>query len=326
MAGAYDFAIFGASPLAALLAGLLAHDHAKRVLRIAEPLSPQRLPRAIDVALPLATRPESWRLLRTAQAETAALLASLGAPDAIAPTDVKIIADLSDTATAIAHLSHIAMGYGQAVHDGVFKRVPRLIREIVLTDSKVRQVDAAEISGEHLIVGDERIDVGQIVLADDAAILSLLSATERPTSLVAQPMTATLTAPTRQLAAPVMRFPDRGVTLMQRKDLTVLALVAGEPDDDARLASCLPGPFPLQRRATSQFRRLIAADGAPVVGVLPPGQFIVAGFGDAAAFLAPPIARLLAGKSTGDEAPWFAAHAPGAPNREAVADFVEPAP
>src|SRR5258708_4940830 len=108
----YDFAIFGANPLSALLAGLLAHDHGKQVLRIADPVSPQRLPRALDLVLPLATRPASWRLLRSAEAETRALLASLDAPDALAPTSVKLVADLPATAAALTHLSHVALGFG----------------------------------------------------------------------------------------------------------------------------------------------------------------------------------------------------------------------
>src|SRR3954447_31033 len=126
MAESYDFAIFGSSALSALLAGLLAHDHGKRVIRIAEPVSPQRLPRRIDIALPFATRPATWRLLRQAEAEMAALMRSIEAPDAIMPTEVQIVADLPETATALAHVNHVAQGYGMAVRHGTFRKVSRL--------------------------------------------------------------------------------------------------------------------------------------------------------------------------------------------------------
>ena len=328
MAAGYDFAIFGATPLAALLAGLLAHDHGKQVIRIAEPVSPQRLPRGIDIALPLATRPETWRLMRAAEAETLTILASLGARDVIVRTDLRIIADLPGTAAALAHASHMAAGYGLAAHDGLFSRVSRLVGEITLADSKVQSVASAELDLEggeaaRLVIDGEIAEAGQIILADDASILAFLPEKQRPGLLLPQSMTATLTAPARRLATPIMRFPDRGVTLAQRADNAMLALVCGDTDVEARLASALPGPFPLPRRASSRFRRLISTDGAPVIGWLKPSNLmIIAGLGNAGAFLAPPLARLLGGKAGEDERGYFAAHAPEV-RREPVADFVE---
>jgi len=326
----YDFAIFGASPLAALLAGLLAHDHGKHVLRIADPVSPQRLPRALDLALPLATRPASWRLLRHSEAETRALLAALDAPDTLSPTTVKLVADLPATAAALAHLSHIALGYGLRSHDGSFSNISRLNGEISLADSKVVTVerDTATLGftrtgAAELTISGEPAAIGQIVLADDAAILDLLPEAQRPLQLAVQSMTATLTAEARRLPAPVMRYLDRGVTLSQRADQSILALVSGDADLAARLGSTLPGPFPLRRLATTHYRRLTTTDGAPLLGRLKPSKlYVIAGLGDTGLFLAPPIARLLAGKATADEKRWFGPHDPARPNRDAVAEFV----
>ena len=115
---------------------------------------------------------------------------------------------------------------------------------------------------------------------------------------------------------------DRGVTHIDRPGNTVLALVSGEADVEARLASSFAGPFPLKRLATTRYRRFGTSDGAPIISRLTPGKpFLVAGLGDAAAFLAPTIARLIAGASAADEAQWFAAHDP-AQTRDAVAEFV----
>ncbi len=327
MAAGYDFAIFGASPLAALLAGLLAHDHGKQVIRIAEPISPQRLPRAIDLALPFATRPETWRLLRRAEAETLAILQALGAKDAIAPVDVKIVADQPGTAAALAHATHMAAGYGFGVREGIFARVSRLVSEISLADSKVQSIPSAGLDLDggpaRLVIDGEIAETGQIILADDSAIRAHLSGERRPALLQSQSMTATLTAPARRLAAPIMRFADRGVTLAQRPDGAVLALVSGDSEVEARLASTLPGPFPLPRRASSRFRRLITTDGAPALGQLTPSRLLVlAGLGTVGTFLAPPLARWLAGNATDDERAYFAAHAPEG-RRDDVADFVE---
>lgn len=327
MAAGYDFAIFGASPLAGLLAGLLAHDHRKQVIRIAGPVSPQRLPRAIDIALPFATRPETWRLLRAAEAETRTILAALGAKDAVAPVTVKLVADQPGTVAALAHASHIAAGYGLSVHGGLFSGISRLVGEINLADSRVQSVPTAGLDLEggpaRLVIDGEIAETGQIILADDSSIRAYLSGNQRPPMLQSQSMTATLTAPTRRLAAPVIRFADRGVTLAQRPDGAVLALVSGDTEVETRLASALPGPFPMPRRASSRFRRLISTDGAPVVGRhAASGLLLIAGMGNAGAFLAPPLARFLAGKASDEERDYFAAHAPDAP-REAVTDFAE---
>jgi hypothetical protein len=329
MPAGYDFAIFGSGPLSALLAGLLAHDHGKQVIRIAAPVSPLRLPRSIDLALPFATRPASWRIVRRAEAETRAVLTSLAAPEAIIPVDVRIVADRPATAMALAHMTHLALGDGMSVRDNLFARVSRLTGEIDLHDSKAQSIDAADVALNFtragvasLTIAGEAAEVGQIVLAEDAAILDLMPESQRPASLAVHAMTATLTAPARRLAAPIMSYPDRGVVLAQRPDLSIHALVSGERDVEARLASCLDGPFPLTRVATTRYRRITTLDGAPLIGRLKPSKlFVIAGLGDAAAFLAPPLARLLNGVPRDDERTWFLAHDPARTNRAAIADF-----
>jgi hypothetical protein len=326
----YDFAIFGGSPLAALLCGVLAHVHGKQVLQVSDPVPRQRLPRGLDFALPLATRPASWRLIRAAAAETARLLAGIEGQDRLDLVDVKLVADLPDTAIALAHLTHVAAGYGYASREGVFRQIARFSGGVDLTHSTVQIAETARTaltvtaSGPELSLDGEAVGVGQIVLADDAAILERLPEHERPAQLLVQPAMTTLTMPTRRLPARVTRYLDRGVTLVQNDDRSVLALVTDEADADARLASCLTPALPLRRRATTHYRRVVTSDGAPLVGRLGQSQLmILAGLGTVAAFLAPPLARLLAGEPTEDERQWFAAHDPAASDRAAVADISE---
>ena len=83
----FDIAIIGTSLFSGLLAGVLARDHGRKVVRIGRPLSAQRLPRGLNLALPLATRAESWRMLRQAEAETRTLLGSIGVPDSVGATE-----------------------------------------------------------------------------------------------------------------------------------------------------------------------------------------------------------------------------------------------
>ena len=314
----FDVAIVGTSLLSGLLAGVLARDHGKKVVRIGRQRSSQRLPRSLDLALPLATHPETWRLLRKAEVETRVLLGSMGIPEAAGVSEVEFISDLPQTAEALDHHAHMALGYDHQVRrtssGWAFRRVAKL------------DADAIEHRlGEWLTAaGAARIDDGTVdatttVLADDDAIFDAIAAADRPAPLISQVMTSTLLV-SRPLPSPIRRFADRGVTLVSRPGNTVLAIVSGEQDVDARLASTLPGPFPMKRLATTRYRRFTARDGAPVIGKAGK-QFLITGLADVSPFFAPALARVIANTAEPDEKRWFAAHDPGK-DRTAVADFV----
>lgn len=314
----FDVAIVGTSLLSGLLAGVLARDHGKKVVRVGRPHSTQRLPRSLDVALPLATRPETWQLLRKAEAETRTLLGSMGVPESAGVSEVELVADLLPTTIALDHHAHLAHGYGHQVRrtptGWAFRHVTKLSAEAI-----ERGLPEWLTAAGAAVIDDGTVDAAITVLADDDAIFDAVAEANRPAPLLSQAMTSTLLV-SRALPAPIRRFADRGVTLVSRPGNTVLAIISGEQDVDARLASTLPGPFPVKRLATTRFRRFASADGAPVLGKV--GKtFVVAGLGDATPFFAPALARFIAGASAPEERRWFAAHAPGK-DRTAIADFV----
>lgn len=316
----FDVAVVGSSLFSGLVAGILARDHGRNVVRIGRKPSAQRLPRRVDLALALSARPATWTMMRRAEAETATLLGSIGVAESLEATEMGVVADLPDSQRGLDHIAHIAASSGHQVRrltDGwAFRRVPTIDREAV----DARLTDWLKAAGVKLW-DDGTADAALTVLADDDAILSRLPAGDRPSPLVSQAMTSTLVAAPRSLPVPVQRYIDRGVTLVSRPGNVVLALIAGEADVEARLASALPGPFPMRRLATTRYRRFTTADGAPVIGMLPSSPvFVAAGLGDAGAFLATAIARLVIGTPSEDERVWFAPHAPSLP-REAVADF-----
>jgi hypothetical protein len=319
----FDIAVVGTSLFSGLLAGILARDHGRKVARIGRQPSAQRLPRRVDLALPLATRPETWRLIRRAEAEMRTLLGSIGVTGGVGTTEAAILADQPGTATALDHLAHMAAGYGHQVrrlpNGWSFRQVSMLIREPI----EARLADWLKAAGVTSM--DETVpDAELIVLADDAAIFDHVPEGQRPAQLSSQAMTATLVV-SRPPAIPVQRFADRGVTLVARSGNAILALVGGETEVEARLSSTLDGPFPMKRLATTRYRRFATTDGAPLIGRLKTDkQFIVAGLGDTATFLAPAIARFIMGTSETDEKSWLAAHDPARP-RDAVADFASPA-
>jgi hypothetical protein len=333
----YDFAVIGSTPFAALLAGSLARDHNKRVLRVGRRPSPQRLPRRLDLALPLATRPQRWAMLVSGEAETRAAGHGMGAAEAIVPIDVMVRGDTEATLAWLSHIAHIAAGYGlgvRAVAGGwIFRGVPLLRPERLedklgdwLASAGVTTADPDETRIEHyragarLVQAGDRLEVAQIVLADDAAIIDQPEE-HRPAGIAVQQVTATMTESIKQLRAPVQLFPDRRVTHLQRPGGGVLALVDGEAEIDARLASTFDGPFPIARLAAGRSHSISSLDGAPLVGRLKSSRlFAIAGLGEAGAFLALATARFLAGASADEEKLWFAAHDPAGP-REMVAEL-----
>jgi hypothetical protein len=335
----FDVAIVGSTALAGLLAGQMAHAHGKRVLRIGRRASPQRLPRRIDIALPLATRVETWDILARGAVETRALISRIGAPDAVIPVNASLRADTAAGAAALAHLVHIAAGYGLKVRGAdrnwTFEAVPLLQPERIedkvaawLSAAGARSTDPDSLKTEFdgttamtFRAGEETFEAELVVLADDGAILDLPE-DQRPVALTVEPMTATLLGKMKSLSAQVLSFVDRGVRLQQRSDGSVLALVDGEAELEGRLASTVPGPFPVPRLATGRSRRVVTADGAPSFARIGESNVrVVAGLGDAAAFFAPALARHLAGAADERERTWFTAHESIA-ERERVAEFV----
>ena len=315
----FDFAIHGSGLVSALLAGVLARDHGKSIVRIGRRPSAQRLLRHLDLALPLSARPETWGMARRAEAETRALLAAIGTPEGWSEIEVGLVADTAATASALDHAMHLAHGFGHQIG-----RLPNgwaLRRVALLHPEFLGDALAKWLADVGVVSQDEGpAEAGQTVLTDDGAILEHFAEETRPPALAAEAMTATLVVAPRSLPVPLQHFPDRGVTLLRRPGNAMLALVRGENDVDARLASTLSGPFPMKRLATTHYRR-IATDGAPIIGRIDQ-TFVVAGLGEPGAFLAPALARFLAGKSEDDERAWFATHDPARP-RDAIADIAE---
>lgn len=304
----FDVAIVGTRLLSGLLAGVLARDHGKKVVRVGRPLSAQRLPRNLNLALPFAVRPETWRMLRRAEADTRVLLGSLGLPDSVTTTEAELVADQPHTAMALDHLAHMALGYGHQVRrtetGWAFRRVGAIDRESV----EKRLPDWLRAAGVTSIA-DGTVDTALTILADEDALHDNLADNARPAPLISRPMTSTLLM-TRTPLPPIRRFTDRGVTLQARADGAVLSIVSGEHDVDARLASTLPGPFPIRRLAATHYRGFATSDGAPLIGMS--GQhFIIAGLANVAPFFAPALARLIAGTVDDFEGSWFEAHRPG---------------
>ena len=347
-ASPYELAIFGSTPLAGVVAGLLAMRHRKRVALIAETPSPFRLPTGLDLSVMPMTRPESWALLKAATAETLKLLHQLGGRRATRHIDPVFVAETAPSSAALSHMQQMAMAFGYAVERLSARGVEGLavrVRDAVLVDRQmlapllanwldhagVVRLEARQSNAVFNRDGSVRIDhagqtieAARAVLADDEAIAAWLDPGDgKPGQLMKLDATAMLIAAKRAQAEPFVHHLDRGVTLLQRPDAQVFALSAGRANEAARrVGSCFADRGPAKRLAQREFRIVATADGAPLAGALEGSTTSgLAGFGSTGLFLAPALARHLAGLPSASEAAYFAARQAGPEARSVVAEY-----
>lgn len=345
----YDFAVFGSTPLAALLAGLLATAHGKRVCLVGDASSAFRLPRSADLSVMPATRPQTWALLKETTPEVTRLLGRLKGRSGMQRVDPIFVAETAAGADALAHMRHMALGHGYAVErladGGAIGGVAYRLRDAVLLHraqldpalaawldkAGVGQLSRLETAASvhrdgtaRLEVHGATIEAAHSILADDAAILEHVAAAERDRTLLIQPATAVLTEPTRPLPAAAMLYIDRQVTLMRGRSGGIVAMAAGAPEEAiARIGGCLAGRGPLRRAGQRIFRTVGTVDGAPLIGTARGGRAtVLAGLGIGGAFFAPALARLVAGAASARETDYFGAHEAGRGKARAlVAEF-----
>lgn len=346
---AFDFAILGSTPMAGLIAGLLKAEHGKRVCLVGDPWSPFRLPHRYDLSVAPATRPETWALLAATSVETLRRLGTLG-KGLSERVDPLFIADIPASAGALAHMRHIAAAYGYAVERVAGRTIAetgaacRVQDAVMLVGGRIEpaigawldRLDVRRLPAEatsvtlrrdgtiRLTVGTAVVEAVRAVLADDTAILRHLEPDQRDRVLRLHKATAVLTEPARPLLAPLIGYIDRGVVLAQRGKRGILAIAGGTAvDAGLRIGACLGALAPLKRAGQASFKTFVTVDGAPLIGFAKGLRAIVlAGFGATGAFLAPALARHLAGVASENETAYFAAREPSRGNaRQLVADY-----
>jgi hypothetical protein len=349
---AFDFAIFGSSPLALLLGGLLATTHGKAVCLIGEPWSPWPLQRRFDTAFIAATRPASWSLLRAGSHETTKIINGIG-KGLTEHLDPLLIAETPASLEALAHMRAAATGVGYAMERVADRSLTEPAAAWRLRDVPALVHGKAEPAisqwfdrsgarrwrpqdGDIAIRRDGTVriksfgrefDATQAIVVDDAALLVWLPETARD-RLRLVPARTVLTEPAKAIAAPLVRYLDRRVTLSQRGRSGIAAIATGANSTGARIGAALSPQAPLRRAGDVAHIHVETGDGAPLIAFATGTKTrIVAGFGDAAVFFAPALARFFACTPTEAEAAFFAAHDVGRGNaRQQVADFMaEPA-
>lgn len=325
-----DFIIIGSTPLARLLAGLLASVHGKSVVFLGESQSGYRLPRGLDLSITPMTRPQSWALLKTLVPETLKLVSRIGGRGAWSRVDPILFAERPMGREALAHVRHMAQAFGHGVEpvssvgagrEGIVFRDAALLHRPALElgldrwleQSNVRRATSQDRLTIHpdgsaeLISGDDQIEIGQSVLADDRALLAHIPSSAWPSLLSRRVASTIITEPTKPIAAPVLLQVETGQMLMQSPTRGITAIGPGVLDGfAARLATLLGQERAFRHAGQSRHDMVTTADNAPAVGRLAgPGPDVLAGFGPSGAFFAPAIARWLCGAATDAENTWL---------------------
>ncbi len=349
---ASDFAVIGNTPLARLLAGLLATAHDRKVVFVGESHSGYRLPRSVDLSVAPITRPETWALLAEGVAETGRLISRIGGRTAMSRVDPIFFANEQRSIEAMSHVRYMAQGFriaaepvpsslvGSDRQGIVLRDALRLNRPILepaldqwLSKSGVQHLrpDKIEVAldGSVIIANDGQVVAAeQAVLADDDAIISWLPLRQWPTLFRRQASAAILSSPTLPMPAPIMLDLGSDTVLLQQAEGGVAGIGRGDLAQFSTTMQALMGP---ERRAEQAgqtgFTALSTTDGAPALGrAAGVGADVVAGFGTIGAFLAPALARWLAGEAQQHQAKWFGARLVDRNLRAAsVADFASPA-
>lgn len=329
-----DFVIVGSTPLARLVAGLLASAHGKAVVFSGESQSGYRLPRAVDLSVAPITRPESWALLKAGLPEALKLISRIGGRRAWSRIDPIFFSEMPGGKEALAHIRHMALAFGHAAElvpssalgmgrDGLLLRDAVLLHRPTLEagldrwleQHKVRRLldgDALTVhvdGSAELVSGEDRVEIGQAVLADDAAILAHLPKALWPSLLARRVHSTIATEPTRPMAAALMHRLDTGLTLVQQAERGIAAIGPGAIDPFAAALGVLLGREREFRQAgQSSYEAVVTSDAAPAVGRLGgSGPDVLAGLGPTGAFLAPVIARWLCGVAAPAENAWLGA-------------------
>ena len=347
---AVDFAVCGSTPFACLVAGLLGTVHGRRVCLVGDDWSPYQLIRGFDVSVMPATRPETWMMLKRGSAETLKLLGGIG-KGLYERVDPLFVGETRASADALGHMRWVALGLGIAAERVVDRAIIengsicRIRDAAMLVHGKaepalfawldkeaVPRLPAAETGialrrdgGATLTAGKQILDAAHIVLADDSAILARLPANDRHAAIRVSDFSSVLTEPAAPLAAAMIHYLDRQVDLCQRATKGPISILGGGPTENvlARIGASLAAQGRLKRAGQAVFRSISTADGAPIVGRTRTFKAtVIAGLGASAAFLAPAIARFLAGAASEDEQIYMGARQPSkAAIRHAVAEY-----
>lgn len=320
---AYDVAVIGSGALACLVGGLLVSGPARSTVLVTTPPAAFRLPRSLSLGLSPMTRPDRARASLAARTETLALAADLG-KGALLAEDVSFLARNSADLDGLGHFRHLMRSFGETVEPllarGSDQPIGVRVRNLAVgaptrfdmaasdwaDRAGVRRLDARETAVALKRDGSCRLtyagittEAAQAVLLSDEAILALAAPDSLDKVLEIVPQEAALlSAPGLRLRSPVQVDLATGLTLFGHRG-TFLALTDGRVRLEQALSQAMPDAAGVGILSHARFDALVSRDGAPYFGHLKNSRTLLAvALGPMAAFLAPMVARWVAGTLT----------------------------
>ncbi|WP_172122776.1 MULTISPECIES: hypothetical protein [unclassified Devosia] len=342
----FDIAVVGSTPLAMLLAGLLAGQHRRRVIQVGERQSGLRLPRGFDLSAGALTRPETWALLDQTVPETLRTISKAAGRESWSRANPLFISEEPEGVAALDHIRHIAQGFGHEVEPVPLSSLRGsqqgwILRDVALLHRPALQPGLAswgaaqgvtylEASLAHISVDGDgggtlwseewQARANHLVLADDEAILGNVPPAELATFAALRPRATLLLRALPQLAAPLVLQLDRDMVVVQTAGGGVSGVGDGGVDELAPSLRQVTGPQSgWVQVGQARYHAVAGPDSAPLVGrISQTGPTILAGLGTAGAFLAPAFARWLAGVARPQEASWIEARTPARSTQSSV--------
>ncbi len=335
----FDVGIVGASLASALLAGLLARDHKQKTCLFLNQTAQHQLSREIGLSFNCAMRPETWTMQNLALAETLPIITKIGGANAVKKTSGLLMCHNEATADALSHMyhylhaidyeierlaqneyPHCAAAYGidnlRLIRPSVFW--PALINwlnvvGVTVFDWQGLQIGTKKRQSIRVNLTQQKVEVGQLVLADEAAILALGEQTETGSLFEKKNYCTVITQPLEKTTETLILNPEHAFCARVRPDGAFEILCEGDFTQLERqfsnniMANGVLSEKKVHLTGRAIFPSIRTVDGAPFAGKL--GRSNIwgsAGFGQMSVFFAPMIARLICSKSTPDEANYFA--------------------
>ncbi len=329
----YDIAIVGSSLQAAMIAGMLASEHKKRVCMFIDNAVQLQLSRELALAFDIFTRPQTWEILRLSQIQLLPIITKISGGDVIKNVNPLIVCHRQDSVDAMGHLYHLFMGNDWEIERlsehkytpafAAFRlRKIKLIRAKILWPALFNWLNTLGVeifSPQDLEIISHRdgsatlnaqtqsMDVQRMVLADEQAIHTLATHSDIDRLFTKSYTTSLITEPVEDITEAMILSPEFGFSARtcQNNSLEVLAHINMEMLGGL-LHKNLPGEHSIRRAGRATFPSLVMRDGAPLAGKIGRSSIWgIAGFGHTGIFFAPALARLIADRSSALEARYF---------------------
>ncbi len=328
-----DFVLVGSSLKAGVIAGLLAKQHKKRVCLIIRGARQYQLARTFELSFDCATRPETWDMFSALDGESTKLVRAIGGRGCLARINPTIVCHTKASGNALAHMYHVARGHGYEMERlGDFKAFgaqamfhlfgARMVRHNMFWPAMLVWLEKCGVQiiepchtrfsfhrdgAGRMINGQNEIEAGCVVLADEEAVLQHAGAKDIERFFITCRATSLLSAPLTSLSDQFILSPEHRFAAMgHKKGRMEFSALAGPKDMAALINANVPVTNNISRSGQTAFDTLFTRNGAPMAGKLGRSNFwVLSGFGHAGVHFAPALARLLVDKSSQKEKDYF---------------------